>query len=90
VSTRIMRWILAVTAAAATGCGDGSPCDPGQRYERGLCYAPEPEPDAGVASDDAGAMGAAAIAVNGRQAIGAAPPTVPTTDDRRARRGSHP
>lgn len=63
-----------VTAAAATGCGDGSPCDPGQRYERGLCYAPDPEPDAGVASDDAGhdagARDGAAIATAGQRPAG--------------------
>jgi hypothetical protein len=52
MSTRIVMWIVVVTLAAVTGCGDGNPCDPGQRYQRGLCY--DPEPDAGAASVDAG------------------------------------
>jgi hypothetical protein len=52
VSTRFLMWIFALATTAAIGCGDGRPCDPGQRYERGLCY--DPEPDAGAASADAG------------------------------------
>jgi hypothetical protein len=82
VSARIMRWILAVTAVAVTGCGDGSPCDPGQRYERGLCYAPDPEPDAGVASDDAGVMDAAAIATAGQRPAGDRRRSADRTDDK--------
>jgi hypothetical protein len=37
---------------AGAGCGDGKPCDPDQRYERGLCIAIEQ--DAAVGDVDAG------------------------------------
>jgi hypothetical protein len=41
-----MKLLLILLFACA--CGHEAPCDPGQIYEHGLCYAP---PDAGVTLD---------------------------------------
>ena len=47
MSTRLMVLLAALVAA---GCDpDGKPCDPDQRYFRGLCLPVDP--DAGVADD---------------------------------------
>ena len=58
MSTRWMIPVLWLVASATMGCGDGRPCDPDQRYERGLCIPIEL--DAAVSDVDAGLDGSSA------------------------------
>jgi hypothetical protein len=54
-------WLVAC-AIMGCGCGDGQPCDPDQRYERGLCITIEP--DAAVEDGDAGPDASSAAAAD--------------------------
>jgi len=45
-----MKWLLLLSLVFAAACDHETPCDPGQIYEHGVCYAP---PDADVAPADA-------------------------------------
>ena len=45
-----MKLILLLSVMVCTACESDPPCDPGQTYSHGVCYAP---PDAGAAPADA-------------------------------------
>jgi hypothetical protein len=54
MSTRGVMAVLWLVACATMACGDGRPCDPDQRYERGLCIPIEQDasaPDVDAAPD---------------------------------------
>ena len=45
-----MKLLLLLSLILAGACDHENPCDPGQTYAHGVCYAP---PDAGPAPSDA-------------------------------------
>ena len=45
-----MKWLLLLSLVFVAACDHETPCDPGQIYANGVCYAP---PDAGAPPTDA-------------------------------------